>query len=83
MHSISPRQLAAARALAGISQQELAELSSVSLGTIKRIETAASQNGSFDGLRVSTLKKLLEGFAQLEITFEEDNERLGVSIKQK
>jgi len=26
---------------------------------------------------------LLEGFAQLEITFEEDNERLGVSIKQK
>jgi len=29
------------------------------------------------------LKKLLEGFAQLEITFEEDNERLGVSIKQK
>ena len=83
MHSISPRQLAAARALAGISQQELAELSSVSLGTIKRIETAASQNGSFYGLRVATLKKLLEGFAQLEITFEEDDERLGVSIKQK
>ena len=82
MQSITPRQLAAARALAGMSQQELAELSSVSLGTIKRIETAASQNGSFEGMRIATLNKLIDGFAKIGISFEHSDGSQGVSIKQ-
>ena len=83
MLSITPRQLAAARALAGLSQLQLAELTSVSLGTIKRIETAASQTGSFDGLRVATLQKLVDGFATVGVTFDMADGRLGVSIRQE
>lgn len=82
MQSITPRQLAAARALAGISQTELSNISGVSIGTIKRIEASGGQNDSFDSLRVVTLKKLIEGFVILGVVFEASEGRIGVSIER-
>ncbi len=40
---IFPIQISAARVLLGLSQMELAELSSVSVGTVKRIEAERDQ----------------------------------------
>lgn len=40
---IFPVQISAARVLLGLSQMELADLSSVSIGTVKRIEAERDQ----------------------------------------
>lgn len=52
------RQLRAARALAGWEQTQLAERSSVSLGTIRRLE---GLDGDLEA-NLSTIRKLQEAF---------------------
>jgi transcriptional regulator with XRE-family HTH domain len=55
---ITSAQMRAARALLGIDQKRLAELSGVSLPTIQRMETS---DGNVRGV-VSTLVKVVEAF---------------------
>ncbi|CAN5791267.1 helix-turn-helix transcriptional regulator [soil metagenome] len=55
---ITPAQMRAARALAGIDQRQLAELSGVSLPTIQRMEAS---EGNVRGV-IDTLTKVVEAF---------------------
>ncbi|MBV9568390.1 MAG: helix-turn-helix transcriptional regulator [Hyphomicrobiales bacterium] len=55
---ISAAQMRAARALLGIDQRELAELSGISLPTIQRMEAS---DGNVRGI-VDTLTKVVEAF---------------------
>ena len=55
---ITPAQMRAARALLGLDQKELAELSGVSLPTIQRMEAS---EGNVRGV-VDTLVKVIEAF---------------------
>jgi len=55
---ITAAQMRAARALLGIDQQELADLASVSLPTIQRMEAST---GNVRGV-VDTLMKVIEAF---------------------
>ena len=81
--SITPRQMAAARALAGLTQQQLADMSGVSLATIKRIEGSNAVNNNFEGLRVSTLSKLILTFEEMGIEFSADKERYTIALMRK
>ncbi|MES1973130.1 MAG: helix-turn-helix transcriptional regulator [Pseudomonadota bacterium] len=55
---ITPAQMRAARALAGIDQRQLAELAGVSLPTIQRMEAS---EGNVRGV-IDTLTKVVEAF---------------------
>jgi transcriptional regulator with XRE-family HTH domain len=72
---ITACQLRAARALLGIDQRQLAELSGVSLPTIQRMETSA---GNVRGV-VQTLTKVIEALdrAGVEIIGENVESRSG------
>ena len=83
MISITPRQMAAARALAGLTQQQLADMSGVSLATIKRIEGSNAVNNNFEGLRVSTLNKLINTFEEMGIELSADKERYAITLVRK
>lgn len=60
---ISAGQMKAARALIGIDQKRLAELSAVSLPTIRRME---SSDGNVRG-NIDSLNKIVEAFRQAGI----------------
>lgn len=60
----------AARALLGIDQRQLAELSGVSLPTIQRMETSA---GNVRGV-VDTLTKVIDAFERSGVILLGDNE---------
>lgn len=62
-------QLRAGRALLRLEKAQLAELSGVSLGTIKRLE---SFDGKFDA-RVSTIEMLERFFAERRVSFYDDD----------
>jgi len=63
---VSIRQVKAARALLGWSQQVLAEASGISLPTVKRLEAATSPD--FGG-RASTILKLVEALEHGGVVF--------------
>ena len=77
---IFPCQIRAARALLGISQTQLAERSSISIATIKRVETAKG------GIRTAAqtiwrLQKTLEEEGVLFIEQDETSGGPGVRLK--
>ena len=66
---ITAAQMRAARALLGIDQRQLAELSGVSLPTIQRMEAS---EGNVRGV-VDTLSKVVEAFAAAGVELIGDN----------
>lgn len=66
---ITAAQMRAARALLGIDQRQLAELSGVSLPTIQRMEASA---GTVRGV-VDTLTKVIEAFDRAGVVLIGDN----------
>ncbi|AWN39590.1 helix-turn-helix domain-containing protein [Methylobacterium durans] len=66
---ITAAQMRAARALLGIDQRQLAELSGVSLPTIQRMEAS---DGNVRGV-VDTLTKVVEAFNRAGIELISDN----------
>jgi predicted transcriptional regulator len=68
-HLITAAQMRAARALLGIDQKALAELSGVSLPTIQRMEAS---DGNVRGV-VDTLMKVIEAFDRAGIELIGDN----------
>lgn len=83
MIAIIPKQLAAARTLAGLTQKQLAELSGVGTATIKRLEASTEENNNFDGVRLSTLKKLIDAFEALGIKVEATEEFYTIKLRRK
>ncbi|MCZ4352648.1 helix-turn-helix transcriptional regulator [Roseovarius aestuarii] len=77
---VSIKQIRAARALLGWSQNDHAERSGVSLPTIKRLESAGGELG---GLQ-STSDKLLDALADAGAIFiQENGEGPGVRLRKK
>jgi len=80
MPNVSNRQLKAARALVGWSQEHLTAASGVSLPTVKRLE-------SVDGLlggRPGTRERLIEALAKAGIIFiHEDDQGPGVRLRAR
>jgi transcriptional regulator with XRE-family HTH domain len=68
---ITAAQMRAARAILGIDQRQLAELSSVSLPTIQRMEAS---EGNVRGV-VDTLTKIVEAFDRAGVELIGDNVR--------
>ncbi len=66
---LTPAQMRAARALLGIDQRQLAELSGVSLPTIQRMEAS---EGNVRGV-IDTLTKVVEAFERAGIELIGDN----------
>ncbi|WP_315835376.1 helix-turn-helix transcriptional regulator [Bradyrhizobium prioriisuperbiae] len=66
---ITPAQMRAARALLGIDQRQLAEMSGVSLPTIQRMEAS---DGTVRGV-IDTLMKVVEAFDRAGIELIGDN----------
>ncbi|MGI6245711.1 MAG: helix-turn-helix domain-containing protein [Pseudochelatococcus sp.] len=66
---ITAAQMRAARALLGIDQRQLAELSGVSLPTIQRMEAS---EGNVRGV-VDTLTKVIEAFDRAGVTLLGEN----------
>jgi transcriptional regulator with XRE-family HTH domain len=80
---INAAQMRAARAILGIDQRQLAELSGVSLPTIQRMEAS---EGNVRGV-VDTLTKIVEAFDRAGVELIGDNVRSvgngrGVRFKQ-
>jgi transcriptional regulator with XRE-family HTH domain len=72
-------QLRAARVLAGIEQDQLAEASGVSTNTISRIERA---RGEFEGVRVETVRRLQRALEDAGVVFL-DGDEPGVKMRRK
>jgi transcriptional regulator with XRE-family HTH domain len=70
-------QLRAARVLAGIEQDQLAEASGVSANTISRIERA---RGEFEGVRVETVRRLQRALEEAGVEFL-DGDKPGVRMR--
>ena len=82
-HMITAAQMRAARALLGIDQRQLAELSTVSLPTIQRMEAS---EGNVRGV-IDTLTKVVEAFDAAGVELIGENVRSlgdgrGVRFKQ-
>jgi transcriptional regulator with XRE-family HTH domain len=74
---IYPCQIRAARALIGMSQQELAQRSSVGLATIKRIEAVGSEiTGT-----AKTLVKIQKALESAGIRFIEEADGAGPGLR--
>ena len=69
----SERHLRAARALAGLSQEDLAKLAKVGIATIKRMESF----GGLIGLHATTTRKVEEALKTAGVVLTKD----GVSMK--
>ena len=76
---IEPAQIRAARGLLALSQAELAEMASVSVASIKRLETAAGVRGAAETLW--KIQKALEA-AGVEFIPEEVGRGPGVRLRQ-
>ncbi len=78
---VSIRQVKAARALLGWSQQDLADASGVSLPTLKRLE---AQEGPQIGGRDTTGEKLRLALSEAGIIFlQENGEGPGVRLRKR
>ena len=73
-------QMAAARALLGLTQKEVAEGSGVALSTVKRVEGARDADEGFANIRVSSLKRLLAFYEARGIEFTHGAHRIGLSL---
>jgi len=76
---IEPAQIRAARGLLALSQAELAKMASLSVASVKRLETAAGLRGAAE--TVWKIQKALEG-AGVEFIPEEGGRGPGVRLKQ-
>jgi len=74
---ITASQMRAARALAGIDQAKLAELSGVSLATIQRMEAS---EGNVRGI-VDTLTKVVEAINRAGVDLIGEDERGGRGVR--
>jgi transcriptional regulator with XRE-family HTH domain len=76
---VSIRQIKAARALVGWSQEQLAEASAVAIPTVKRLEAAEGELGG----RASTGAKLIEALEAAGVIFIDKNgEGPGVRLRK-
>jgi predicted transcriptional regulator len=75
---VSIRQLKAARALLGWSQEVLAEMATVSVPTIKRLEAAEGELGG----RAETNKRLIRALQEGGVEFIHEN-GVGVGVRLK
>ena len=76
---VEPAQIRAARGLLALSQVELAEMASISVASVKRLETAAGVRGAAETLW--KIQKALEA-AGVEFIPEEAGRGPGVRLKQ-
>ncbi|RWB09012.1 MAG: XRE family transcriptional regulator [Mesorhizobium sp.] len=78
-NQITGRQIAAARALAGVGQAELADWSSVSIPTLRRMEASV---GAAAGLpnNVAAVRRALEGVGVIFV--DENGEGPGVRMRK-
>jgi transcriptional regulator with XRE-family HTH domain len=76
---IEPAQIRAARGLLALSQAELAEMASLSVASVKRLETAAGVRGAAE--TIWKIEKALEA-AGVEFIPEEAGRGAGVRLKQ-
>ena len=72
-------QIRAARALLGISQDELARLSGVGSATIKRLELGTSKPRG----NVQTIVRLREALEAAGVVFIDHDEKLGPGVRLK
>jgi transcriptional regulator with XRE-family HTH domain len=80
VQNVSNRQIKAARALVGWSQEHLTAASGVSLPTVKRLES----NDGLLGGRQGTRDRLIEALGKAGIIFiDEDDEGPGVRLRSK
>jgi hypothetical protein len=80
IQNVSNRQIKAARALIGWSQEHLTVASGVSLPTVKRLESCDGMLGG----RQSTRDRLIAALCQAGIVFiGDDGEGLGVRLRAK
>ncbi|HEX4181532.1 MAG TPA: helix-turn-helix transcriptional regulator [Caulobacteraceae bacterium] len=81
VQNVSNRQIKAARALVGWSQEHLTAASGVSLPTVKRLESADGLLGGRQGTR----ERLIEALARAGIIFidEGGDEGPGVRLRSK
>jgi predicted transcriptional regulator len=75
---ISPSQIRAARALLDISQTDLAEIASVHVATIRRLEAAAEVRGAAD--TIWKIQRALER-AGIEFIYEEGGRGPGLRLR--
>ena len=76
---IEPAQIRAARGLLALSQAELAEMASISVASVKRLETAAGVRGAAE--TIWKIQKALDA-AGVEFIPEEAGKGPGVRLKQ-
>ena len=76
---VEPAQIRAARGLLALSQVELAEMASISVASVKRLEAAAGVRGAAETLW--KIQKALEA-AGVEFIPEEAGRGPGVRLKQ-
>ncbi len=76
---IFPMQIQAARALLGLTQQDLAKRSSVGLGTVKRIEAARDQLIG----TVKTISQIQEALEAAGIEFLGQDEHHGPGVRMR
>ena len=80
IQNVSNRQIKAARALVGWSQEHLTAASGVSLPTVKRLESADGLLGGRQGTR----ERLIDALARAGIVFIHDgDEGLGVRLRAR
>lgn len=79
MDHLSGRQIAAARALVGLSQIELARLASISVATLRRMEASV---GSMSGManNIAAVKRSLEAAGVIFVA--ENGEGPGVRLRK-
>jgi len=76
---ILPLQIRAARALLGISQDELARISGVGLATVKRAELGSSTPRG----NVQTIVRLREALESAGVVFIDHDDQLGPGVRLK
>jgi transcriptional regulator with XRE-family HTH domain len=74
---ILPIQIRSARALLGLSQQDLAKQARVSLGTVKRIELAETEVGA----TVKTMMLIQRALERSGVLFIEQDDRGGPGVR--
>ncbi|MFM1863618.1 MAG: hypothetical protein RLZ26_2140 [Pseudomonadota bacterium] len=78
----SPVQMAAARAMLGLTQIDLSERAGVALTTVKRMEAGRASLTDFPNVRLSSLQRLLSFYESAGIEFLYGPDSTGVSLKK-
>lgn len=82
MHIPNPSQIAAARALCGWTQLQLAQHATVGVATVRRFEQSAKQDQREITSRVKTLLKLKRTLEAEGVQFVFDSTCYGVTIEK-